>query len=107
VIEVTDSNVDEAINRVLLAEREAQEAVDDCREQAHAILDGARLKVARIKARTDDRITRVQELSDQSISRRIGAIRTEANAIHTRADLSSKRLEELQDAIDLLIKEIV
>ena len=53
MIEVTDSNVDEAINRVLLAEREAQQAVDACREQARLILDNARLQAARISARVE------------------------------------------------------
>jgi len=61
----------EAINRVLQAEQDAQQAVARCERQAQELLHGAQMQVQRIHQRADERITWMemrcaQWLSEQS-----------------------------------------
>lgn len=46
-----------AMNRVLQAEREAEQAVAECEQQAREILSAARVRANRIASRNDERIT--------------------------------------------------
>jgi vacuolar-type H+-ATPase subunit H len=52
--------VEQAMNRVLRAEREAEKAIADCEYEARNILQAAQQRVKRIADRTDSRITRIQ-----------------------------------------------
>jgi len=56
---------DEAINRVLLAEKEACQEVDSCRHQAAVIITDGRERVRHIMNRADERINRVQTIADR------------------------------------------
>jgi vacuolar-type H+-ATPase subunit H len=53
-------SVEKAMNRVLQAEREAEQAIADCEYEARNILQAAQQRVKRIADRTDARITRIQ-----------------------------------------------
>jgi hypothetical protein len=62
---------EQAMQRVLRAEREAGQAVADCEAQAAGLLEQAQQRADRIAARTDERITRMQMLAARRIDAQI------------------------------------
>ena len=81
--------VEQAMNRVLQAEREAEQAIADCEQQARQILQAAEQRVKRIADRTDERITLLQLRLAQKIKAHIDALE--------RADRRSQREPSLYD----------
>ena len=65
---------DLAMNRVLQAERDAEQAVAECEQEARAILKAAQLQAQRIAARTNQRISMLQMRSSQKLNRTIKGI---------------------------------
>ena len=57
-----------AMNRVLQAEREAEQAVAECEKQAKIILSDARQRANRIANRTDERITLISMRCSQRVA---------------------------------------
>ncbi len=100
-------DVDEAINRVLMAERDAQTAVEDCRKQAKEIREQARLNAKRVTERAGRRASSIQTIADRSVSRAISKIRGEMSAWRTENGLSAEQLRQLDHLIDTLIDELV
>jgi len=60
-----------AMNRVLQAEREAEQAVADCEKQATIILSDARQRANRIANRADERITLMNMRCSQRVTGKI------------------------------------
>lgn len=56
------------MNRVLQAEREAEQAVAECEKQAEIILSDARQRANRIANRTDERITLMSMRCSQQVA---------------------------------------
>ena len=56
------------MNRVLQAEREAEQAVAECEKQAEIILSDARQRANRIANRTDERITLMSMRCSQRVA---------------------------------------
>ena len=65
---------EQAMQRVLQAEREAGQAVADCEAQAAGLLEQAQQRADRIAARTDERITRMQMRAARRIEAEIGRL---------------------------------
>lgn len=66
---------DKAINSVLAAEREAQEQVERCREDANLKLKSAQMRSARIRQQADHRITQLHRLCLEKSQRELDEIR--------------------------------
>lgn len=81
----------DAINSVLAAEREANQAIGEARTEAERILDAARQRAARILQRADARIT----LSHQRCSMGV------ARAIDNQIQDHHRQLAELSQRLDL------
>ncbi len=98
--------VDAAFNRVLTAEAQAREQVEDCRKQAAAILVAAEEQARRIASRTDRRVRRAHRSADTGVERALAdllATGVEAGP----ADLEGDALVRLDRAIDALVAEIL
>lgn len=104
---VGSASVDEAINRVLTAERGARVAVAECRRQALVVLEDAREQARRIEVRAEGRISAVSSLADCSIRQKIAGIEAEAAALTEQPDLSDDQLKHLDRVIDDLIGELL
>lgn len=85
----TSDTVEQAMNRVLEAEREAEQAIADCEKEARQILQAAQQRVKRIADRTDERITLIQLRLAQKIKAHIDALE--------RADRSAQREPSVYD----------
>jgi vacuolar-type H+-ATPase subunit H len=85
----TSDTVEQAMNRVLQAEREAEQAIADCEKEARQILQTAQQRVKRIADRTDERITLIQLRLAQKIKAHIDALE--------RADRSAQREPSVYD----------
>ena len=59
---------EQAMNRVLAAERDAAQAVADCEARARDTVQAARQRANRIASRTDERITLMQMRCSQQIA---------------------------------------
>lgn len=81
----------DAINSVLAAEREANQAIGEAKAEAERILDAARQRAARILRRADARIT----FSHQRCSTGV------AHAIDIQIQEHHRRLAELSQRLDL------
>jgi len=100
-------SVDEAINRVLAAERTAREAVAGCRQQALDVLEDAREQSLRIEMRAEEKIRATSAISDASIDREIAEIEAETVALTEETELSDDQLTYLDQVIDTLIMELL
>ena len=86
------SSADQAIRRVLQAEGETRDAINECEQAAHAILLEARQRARRIHDRTDQRISNMKVRAAQRVSATLHDMReTEARA---RLDQVSRPLDE-------------
>ena len=63
--------VEQAMNRVLQAERDAERVVAECEAEAGTILQAAQLQASRIASRTDARISRMQTRCLQRVAEEI------------------------------------
>lgn len=90
----------EAINRVLGAEQEAQQAVARCEGQAQDMLHAAQMQVQRINRRADERITWMEMRCAQWLSEQSRQLaRADAVQADTGTGLSGAALAALVDAL--------
>lgn len=73
-------SVREAMDRVLAAERDAQEQIESCRKETERILAEARDTARRIRETTQHRIRRIHEAAHRETAQRIWQMRHEAAA---------------------------
>jgi len=100
------TDVENAVNRVLSAERAAMVTVEGCREQAHRVLDGARRESRRVLDRAEDRSTRVHALADRALAARLAEIRTQADQISERPLVEDDDLARVAAVVPLLVAEL-
>lgn len=100
------NSVDEAIDRVLSAEREARAAVEECRKQAHRRLSQARAQARRILERGDVRINGLHTRSERTVARTIAALKTETKGLSQEPALDDIQLARLADVVRALAAEI-
>jgi vacuolar-type H+-ATPase subunit H len=63
------ASVDQAINQVLVAERDAREAVERCRGEAAAIHAAAQERAREIGQRTERRVKAARRTADRAVER--------------------------------------
>ena len=66
---------DAAINRVLAAERDARDAVADCRRQARAMLAAAEEDARAVTGRAEGRIRAAHGIAERGIERALAELR--------------------------------
>ena len=76
---------EQAIQQVLQAERDAEQAIKDCEQEARQIIYDARNRSQRIYARTDQRITNMEMRHGHKLDRTIKAVEREG-AVELRVD---------------------
>ena len=98
--------VDQAINQVLAAEREASEAVARCRAEAERIRTAAEERARALAERTERRIQVTHWIADRAVERALAELRERGTrqADRTREALDDAHLER---ALDALVEEIV
>jgi len=67
-------SVEQAMNQVLRAERDARQAIADCEREAHERVHTAQQRAQRIASRTDERITAIHQHCKQQVHREIRAL---------------------------------
>ena len=103
---VSNESVEEAINRVLEAEKEARQAVENCRSDARRVVNSARVRAGRILERADHRIGFMHRLCEQSVGRRLAELRAEASRIPGEAVLEAEVQERLEGIVRRLAEEM-
>ena len=95
-----DLSIEEAINRVLLAEREATEMVQQCRIQAQQTMEQARQTANRIVNKTNDRIRWVHQRCVRAVSDEKNRIKHQGpDAANTDSQPDMVRLAQVLDEI--------
>jgi vacuolar-type H+-ATPase subunit H len=97
---------EQAIHQVLQAERDAEQAIRDCEEEARQIIKDAHGRGQRINARTDQRITNMEMRHDHKLDRAVKTIEREG-AVELRLDAGQQYdAESLQAVIEALAIEL-
>ncbi len=97
---------DNAIQRVLQAERDAEQAILECEQEARQIITDARKRAQAINSRTDQRITNLEMRYGHKLDREIKAIEREG-AAELRLDANNRvDADSLQAAIEDLAMEL-
>ena len=91
--------VEQAMNRVLQAEREAEKAIADCEYEARQILQAAQQRVKRIADRTDERMALIQLRLAQKVKAHSEALE--------RADQSAQHEASLYDLDEAVLAAVV
>jgi vacuolar-type H+-ATPase subunit H len=100
------TEADEAIQQVLKAERDAEQAIRDCEREAVQIINEARNRAQRINSRTDQRITNLEMRHDHKLDRAVKNIEQDGT-VELRLDASRQyEPEVLQTVIDALSREL-
>lgn len=103
--EADNQAVDAAINRVLLRERAAREAIAECQRRAEAILAAARAQARAVERRGEARETLLHARSDRRVEDQVSALLRQAPA---PADaLTAEQRARLERAIQMLCDEMV
>ncbi len=97
---------EQAVARVLEAERGAREALAQCERHAERIVAEATARVAGLHERTGARIERLRERMALAAERRLSGLRAEQEALALESRPDAETLERLDAAIARLAAEI-
>lgn len=104
---LSDSDVvDRVINQVLEAERQAREAVEQCRKEAGRIVADAQEGARSIERRTEDRIRLTHKLADRAVERSLGKLRAPRPGSGSAVPEGEAR-DLVDRAVDALVDEIL
>ena len=95
-----------ALNEVLSAERQAQQAVAACRRQGEEVVSQGRGRGRRILERAEQRITALRAQSDLTLSRTVAALAAEGAALPDPAAVDPEQLARLDQAVAALATEL-
>ena len=84
---------EQAMNKVLQAERDAERSVAECEAEAASILQAAQLQASRIASRTDNRISLLQTRSFQRVTEEIRQLERAERQARERQE-ESYRIDE-------------
>jgi vacuolar-type H+-ATPase subunit H len=98
---------DAAINRVLEAERAAQDSIAGCRSNALAILSESRARARAVAERADRRINRLHALSDASLAALREQLQEQARGLSSAPGLTPELSARLDAALDQLLDELL
>jgi predicted component of type VI protein secretion system len=101
------ARVDDAIARVLEAERSARSAVAQCAQEAEAMRQAARARAHAIAERAAERTAAVHRWTDVSICARIDALNRERALLQQPAGPAPDEPQRLTRALDRLADELV
>jgi len=97
---------EQAIQQVLQAERDAEQAIKDCEQEARQIIYDARNRSQRIYARTDQRITNMEMRHGHKLDKAIKNVESEG-AVELRLDASQQYdPDSLQAVVENLAIEL-
>ena len=94
--------VDEAIARVIAAERDARESIAQAQSRAAALVEDARAVVRALEARTERRIGAVRAAFERRTRAAVAALDGEAAALGAEPALSNADLAEVERAVTAL-----
>jgi vacuolar-type H+-ATPase subunit H len=100
-----DEAVEEAINRVLKAERDARQAVALCREQAAGLINEARARGRRVSERADARIDAMRAACRCKVSAKLAGLEAQAEALSNQR-ASAELVAALEGAVQVLVKRL-
>jgi len=95
-----------AMNRVLEAERAAEEAVTECERQAQALLQAGYARAQRITAATDKRISLLRMRSIDRVTRQIEVMERAERAAQQDASPEHPQAARLASIIEELVAEL-
>jgi vacuolar-type H+-ATPase subunit H len=98
----TSVKTDDAIQRVLQAERDAEQAIHECEQEAQQIITDARKRAQAINSRTDQRITNLEMRYGHQLDREIKTIEREG-AVELKLD-ANQRVDP--DSLRAAIKDL-
>jgi hypothetical protein len=100
------ASVDRAINQVLAAEREAREAVEQCRTRAAEVVAEAEERVRAVAKRTERRIKTAHRIADMAVERALKELlgKTPRVAVGASRSPGSKGADQ---AVEVLADEII
>ncbi len=93
---------EEAINRVLAAERRAREAIAGCEAQGKRVVEDARGRAKRIAQRTEARIAKLRDRCDVTMRERMAALDAAGEAESADLELDQTKLSRLEAAVRLV-----
>jgi len=100
------NDAEAAIRQVLQAERDAEDAVRDCEDEAHQIIQHAQLRAKEIESRTDQRITNMEMRHGHKLDQLIRSIEKEGE-VRLEQDVEQNVSEKnLQTVIEQLAIEL-
>ena len=101
----SSDSAETAMNRVLQAERDAEQAIAGCEREAREIVQEAQQRANRIASRTDRRISLMQMRSTQRIAGNIRALERAEKAAYQKQklELDETGLSECIGEIALLL----
>ena len=94
------------MDRVLAAEREAQEQLEACRAEADQILAGARERARVIADTTQRRISRIHAASHRQTADRIRSMRRETSKLSEEIDYEPSHSGAVDEAARILAKRL-
>ena len=110
---MTDNHADEqtaaasaAMNRVLEAEQEAEQAVAECERQAQALLQAGYARAQRIAGRTDERISLLRMRSSDRVTRQIELMQRAERAEQQSASPEHPQATRLTAVVEALAAEL-
>ena len=97
---------DDAIQRVLQAERDAEQTIRECEREAQQIITDARKQAQAINSKSDQRITNLEMRFGHKLDREIKTIEREG-AVELKLDANQRvDTERLRAAIEELAAEL-
>ncbi len=88
-----------AIDRVLSAEAEARQAMQDCNEQAEQIVEAAREDARKILRTANQRAGGLHERCDRLIEEEVRTLREQASQHRSSDELEPSDLAQVDDAV--------
>jgi len=102
-----DDAAEAAMARVLVAEREAREAIEQARLQVDGIVERARLDARALDERTARRIRAVVDAFERALAERLAGIEAAAEQATRPQPFSEDETAALQRAVRALAAELV
>ncbi len=110
---MTDNHTDEqtaaasvAMNRVLEAENEAEQAVAECEREAQALLQAGYARAQRITARADERISLLRMRSIDRVTRQIEVMERAERAAQQGSSPEHPQAARLASVVEELVAEL-
>lgn len=100
------NSTEEAMNRVLAAERAAHEAVAECAAQAAALLDAAQQQARRIHSRTNGRISQIHARCAVALGRQVEHLMQQDAEHAADAELNAAMHDVLAAAVERLVQSL-